>query len=46
MKKRTFYNIVLNEKIIATSTKIKEILDELKELRKTEPGAYVITYYV
>lgn len=46
MKLRKIYNIILEDKIISTNFSLKNILAELKEIRKTEPKAYIQECFV
>lgn len=45
MKMMITYNIVVNDIIVATSRNLNKIMDELKEIRKTESKAWLQTCY-
>ena len=45
MKLRRIYNIVINDVVYATSSSYQQILKMFDDIRKTEPKAYIETYY-
>lgn len=45
MKLRRTYNIIVNDIIIFTTSKMQEVITAFDEVRKSEPKAYIQTCY-
>ena len=45
MKLRKVYAVVIGEIIHTTSTSLKHVKETLARIRKSEPSAYIVTYY-